>query len=51
MVKHCALTIVASNAGAAAAGKKDVPANFEDFDALDGLVLETMIETSGTLLT
>ncbi len=39
------------NAAAAAAAKKDIPANFEDFDAVDGLVLENMIETSATLLT
>jgi len=43
--------IAASNAAAAAAAKKDIPANFEDFDAVDGLVLENMIETSVVLLT
>jgi hypothetical protein len=43
--------IAATNAAAASAAKKDIPANFEDFEAVDGLVLENMIETSGTLLT
>ena len=41
----------ANNAAAAAAAKKDIPANFEDFEAADGLVLEGMIERSGALLT
>ncbi len=43
--------IPVSNAAAAAAAKKDIPANFEDFETVDGLVLENMIETSGVLLT
>ena len=43
--------MAASNAAAAAASKKGIPANFEDFEAVDGLVLENMIETSGSLLT
>jgi hypothetical protein len=43
--------IAASNTAAVAAGKKNIPANFEDFETVDGLVLENMIETSGSLLT
>jgi hypothetical protein len=43
--------ITVSNVAAAAASKKDIPANFEDFEAADGLVLENMIDKSGTLLT
>ena len=43
--------IAASNAAAAAVSKKDIPAKFEDFEAVNGLVLENMIETSGALLT
>jgi hypothetical protein len=43
--------IAATNTAAAAAAKKDIPANFEDFETVDGLVLENMIETSGALLT
>jgi hypothetical protein len=43
--------IAASNTAATAAAKKDIPANFEDFEAVDGLVLENMIEKSGALLT
>ncbi len=45
------IQIAASNAAAAAAAKKDIPANFEDFETVDGLVLENMIETSVALLT
>jgi hypothetical protein len=43
--------MAASNAAAVAADKKDIPTNFEDFEAVDGLVFENMIETSGALLT
>jgi hypothetical protein len=43
--------IVASNAAAAAASKKDIPANFEDFEVTDGMVLEGIIEKSDSLLT
>jgi hypothetical protein len=43
--------MAANNTAAAAAAKKDIPANFEDFEAADGLVLEVMIERSGALLT
>jgi hypothetical protein len=43
--------IEASNATVTAASKKDIPANFEDFEAVDGLVLEGMIKKSGALLT
>jgi hypothetical protein len=43
--------IAASNAAATVAAKKDIPTNFEDFEAVDGLVLENMIEKSGALLT
>jgi hypothetical protein len=43
--------ITGSNAAATAAAKKDIPTNFEDFEAMDGLVLENMIETPGSLLT
>jgi hypothetical protein len=42
--------ITASNAAAAADSKKDIPTNFEGFEASDGLVLENMIEKSGALL-
>jgi hypothetical protein len=43
--------IADSNAAASDASKKDIPANFEDFEAADGLVLEIMIEKSVALLT
>ncbi len=43
--------MVASNAADTAVVKKDIQANFEDFEAVDGLVFENMIETSGVLLT
>ncbi len=43
--------ITARNTDAAAASKKDIPANFEDFESEDGLVLEKMIEKSVALLT
>jgi hypothetical protein len=43
--------IAGSNATAAAVAKKNIPANVEDFEAADGLVLEGMIERSGALLT
>ncbi len=43
--------IATSNAAATAASKTDIPANCEDFEAADGLVLEGMIEISGALLT
>ncbi len=43
--------IEANNATVATAVKKDIPANVEDFEAVDGLVLENMIEKSGVLLT
>ncbi len=43
--------IEASNTTATTVVKKDIPANFEDFETVDGLVLENMIETSVSLLT
>jgi hypothetical protein len=43
--------IEANNTAAAAVAKKDIPVNFEDFDTVDGMVFENMIETSGALLT
>jgi hypothetical protein len=39
--------IAASNAAAAAASKKGIPANFEDFEAADGLGLNGILEKSG----
>ncbi len=39
------------NAAAAVASKKVFPANFEDFEVVDGLLLEKMIKKSGVLLT
>ena len=38
-MKQFLIHIAASNAAATAASKKHIPANFEDFDAADGLVL------------
>jgi hypothetical protein len=42
--------MAANNTAAAVAAKKDIPANFEDFEVTDGLVLEGMIERSGASL-
>ncbi len=36
--------IAVTNAAAAVATKKDIPVNFEDFEGVDGLMLENMIK-------
>jgi hypothetical protein len=50
-VNQFLIHIATSNRVVTVASKKDIPANFEDFEVVDGLVLENMIETSGALLT